>query len=205
MNTLGLELSTPGAQGSRYCQRGPVGIESQADHDSGGGTWCVEAPTHTYTTPTCSPACPLKGWLSSKVLPSPGKPHHSQESRLAPERSRMPTQAAGHSQEQAVTVDVMRAFAKGTCHVHRHAPCEAPRIWTTARAMSAHFPRSPAGAHVLGAGEGAGGGPSPQACIPAQHVWGSAVCPGAARSASLSHSTQRSAHLPYGPVWTRAE
>ena len=72
MNTLGLELSTPGAQGSRYCERGPVGVESQANHDSAGGTWCVEAPTHTYTTPTCSPACPLKGWLSSKVLPSPG-------------------------------------------------------------------------------------------------------------------------------------
>lgn len=65
-------------------------------------------------------------------------------------------------------------------------------IWTTARARSVRFPRSHAGAHVLGAGERAGGEPRPEACCC------SAVCPGAARSASLSQPTQRSAHLPVG-------
>ena len=62
---------------------------------------------HTHTISTCWQACPLTGWLSSKVLPSPGKAHHSQESRLAPKRSRMPPRAAGHTQEQTVAVDVM--------------------------------------------------------------------------------------------------
>ena len=58
---------------------------------------------HSHLLPGLSP----EGLAEFQGSSLTRKPHHSQESQLAPERSRMPPQAAGHSREQAVTVDMM--------------------------------------------------------------------------------------------------
>lgn len=89
-------------------------------------------------------------------------------------------------------------------------PCPPPcSVWgyhdlDNSMCQKCPLPQEPSGVTRVRSWGGAGGGPGPEACSPARRVWCSAVCPGAAHSASLSHPTQRRAHLPYGPVCTRA-